>query len=123
MRVKLKKSGVVILTVFLTSLVFGACTQQKTTSQASPTPTSVAQAVSNETIFTLDEIAKHNSKSSCYLAIDGNVYDVTSFIPRHPGGEKILMGCGTDATSLFEKIGHDEKARANLPSLMIGKLK
>jgi L-lactate dehydrogenase (cytochrome) len=45
------------------------------------------------------EVQKHNSVESCWVVILGNVYDVTSFIDRHPGGRNaILKAAGTDAT-------------------------
>ncbi len=46
----------------------------------------------------------HPNKTDCWMAIEGKVYDVTSFIEKHPGGERILQGCGKDATSLFQAI-------------------
>jgi cytochrome b involved in lipid metabolism len=49
----------------------------------------------------LDEIGTHNSKTSCWTTINGGVYDVTKFISKHKGGDKILFACGKDATDLF----------------------
>ena len=40
--------------------------------------------------ITKEELAKHNTADSCWLAIDGNVYDVTDFAMSHPGGEEVL---------------------------------
>ncbi len=51
--------------------------------------------------FSREEVAKHNSPESCWLIIDGKVYDVTAFVPEHPGGEEILEYCGRDATESF----------------------
>lgn len=51
--------------------------------------------------FSMSEIAIHNSKNDCWTVISGDVYDLTKFINRHPGGDEILRACGTDATSLF----------------------
>jgi predicted heme/steroid binding protein len=78
--------------------------------------------------YTLDEIAKHNQANDCWMAIEGQVYDVTSFIPQHPGGRAILEGCGKDATELFNTrpmgsgTAHSERARAMHPDYLIGKL-
>lgn len=36
-------------------------------------------------------IAKHKSADSCWLVIHGKVYDVTSFLDKHPGGRAILL--------------------------------
>lgn len=51
--------------------------------------------------LTLSEVGLHNKQEDCWMVIRGKVYDVTTFY-THPGGEAILEGCGTDATSLFE---------------------
>lgn len=52
-----------------------------------------------------DEVAKHNSRESCWVAIRGKVYDLTDFLNSHPGGVKaILTRAGTDATEEFELL-------------------
>lgn len=52
--------------------------------------------------FTMADVTAHDSRESCWAAIDGRVYDLTEWITRHPGGaERILALCGTDATSAF----------------------
>ena len=36
------------------------------------------------------------------MAINGKVYNVTAYLPFHPGGEKEMMrGVGRDGTKLF----------------------
>ncbi len=74
--------------------------------------------------YTMDEIKTHNSSTDCWLVINNNVYNVTSFIPKHPGGKDILKGCGKDATSLFNgEDEHQEKnASSYLPDYLIGTL-
>ncbi|KAF3908717.1 hypothetical protein ABW20_dc0103449 [Dactylellina cionopaga] len=55
--------------------------------------------------LTGDEIAKHNSADSCWVIIHGKAYDVTEFLPEHPGGSKIILKyAGKDATEEFEPI-------------------
>ena len=48
------------------------------------------------------EIAAHNTRADCWFSMRGRIYDVTKFIPHHPGGDAILEACGKDATALFE---------------------
>ena len=52
-----------------------------------------------------EEIAKHNSRDSCWVVIHGKAYDVTEFLPEHPGGPKIILKyAGKDATEEYEPI-------------------
>ncbi len=72
-------------------------TSAKTTVTAPPTTTS--QPV---TAYSLAQIAQHADAKSCYTAVRGTVYDLTSFITQHPGGaSNILKICGKDGTSAF----------------------
>lgn len=53
--------------------------------------------------ITMAVVATHNTASSCWTVIGGNVYDLTSWISQHPGGARaITQLCGTDGTALFE---------------------
>lgn len=80
--------------------------------------------------YSLAQIAEHGDKNSCWLAIDGKVYDVTPFVKSgfHPGKDAILQGCGKDATVLFNTrpmgsgTSHSERARKMLPKYLIGNL-
>ncbi|MFA6536721.1 MAG: cytochrome b5-like heme/steroid binding domain-containing protein [Candidatus Paceibacterota bacterium] len=75
--------------------------------------------------YTLAEVARHNSGASCWVAIAGGVYDVTSFIERHPGGsDAILSLCGVDGSSAFDnQHGGQSKPAEELVSFKIGVLK
>ena len=61
--------------------------------------------------ISLEEVAMHNSKASCWMAIEGDVYDVTDYVNSHPGGNFILDGCGKEATDLFNGSS-DDSARS-----------
>jgi hypothetical protein len=74
------------------------------------------------------ELARHASTADCWIAIDGLVYDVTPWIPAHPGGPTLTGACGGDATTLFatRPMGsgtpHSAAARAVLARLVVGVL-
>ena len=34
-----------------------------------------------------DEVAKHSKEDDCWCIIGGEIYDVTKFLPDHPGGK------------------------------------
>ncbi|KAF2660829.1 hypothetical protein K491DRAFT_687951 [Lophiostoma macrostomum CBS 122681] len=56
-------------------------------------------------VFDYAEVAKHNTAESCWVILYGNVYDVTKFIPEHPGGAKVILQlAGTDATEEYDPI-------------------
>jgi L-lactate dehydrogenase (cytochrome) len=52
-----------------------------------------------------DEVSKHDTRESCWVIIHGKAYDVTEFLPEHPGGPKIILKyAGKDATEEFDPI-------------------
>ena len=74
-------------------------------------------------VFTLEEISKHNTSTDCWIIIDDFVYDVTSYIDKHPGGsDKIIKYAGNDATGEFNSI-HSQYAKSILKLLIVGELK
>ncbi|KAH8553421.1 FMN-dependent dehydrogenase-domain-containing protein [Umbelopsis sp. PMI_123] len=55
--------------------------------------------------ITLQEVAQHNTKDDLWIVIHGKVYDLTKFLPEHPGGPRIIMKyAGQDATDAFDPI-------------------
>ena len=42
-------------------------------------------------VFRFSDLEKHTSENDCWILIDGNVYDVTSYLPDHPGGGSMLV--------------------------------
>lgn len=95
-----------------------------------PTKPTVDEVQTAPQSYTLAQVAEHAGRESCWIAIDGKVYDVTSYVQSgfHPGKEAILMGCGKDATELFRNRpngsgSHSDKAQAMLAKFYIGELK
>merc|ERR1719284_1102733 len=57
----------------------------------------------------LDEVAKHNTDKDCWVAVNGQVLDVTDFLNDHPGGKRaIMLYAGKDASEEFNML-HDPK--------------
>ncbi|KAM3558255.1 hypothetical protein ARSEF4850_004684 [Beauveria asiatica] len=51
------------------------------------------------------EVRKHSSSDSCWIVVDGHVYDMTSFAPTHPGGAQIIYRyAGKDATDQYNAV-------------------
>ena len=78
---------------------------------------------SDEGVFTLDEVSKHNNAKDIWVAMWNHVYDVTSYQEDHPGGKEFLIeNAGTDATTAYEDIGHSTDAREILETFRIGRI-
>ncbi|KAK4570448.1 Cytochrome b2, mitochondrial precursor [Recurvomyces mirabilis] len=55
--------------------------------------------------LTGEEVAKHNTREDCWVIINGRAYDVTEFMPEHPGGPKIILKyAGKDGTEEYAPI-------------------
>jgi len=103
-----------LLLPLLAVVVLSGCLQKKiSTSQ------SLAQTwteISGKPFCTWDQllltmVASHSWATSCFTVISGGIYDLTSRIGKHPGGDKaILASCGKDATGKFDgQHGMDPK--------------
>ncbi|KAF2754409.1 L-lactate dehydrogenase [Pseudovirgaria hyperparasitica] len=56
-------------------------------------------------VYDYAEVAKHSTAESCWVVLYGAVYDVTKFIPSHPGGSKVILQlAGQDATEEYDPI-------------------
>eukprot|EP00250_Pteridium_aquilinum_P004280 c14504_g1_i1 orf=313-1734(+) len=75
-----------------------------------------------QTFYTSQEVLSHSVPEDCWLIIHGKVYDVTSWIPHHPGGTLIYVNAGKDSTHLFDSY-HPLYVRNMLERYCIGALK
>ena len=79
-------------------------------------------------VFTYKDLRANRDTNSCALiAIHGKVYDITTFIDRHPGGAIIKTALGRDGTILFETHHNlvDDKGKVlkTLEKMQVGVLK
>lgn len=73
--------------------------------------------------YTFEEVAAHNTRDDLWVVYEGKVYDITSYLDEHPGGEEVVLDCaGQDATGPFDDIGHSDDAREVLEKLLVGKV-
>ena len=72
-------------------------------------------------IVTVEELKKHNKASDCWIAVHGRVFDVTKFLPDHPGGGEVISAlAGCEVTSEFEDIGHSDSSRREAKDYFVG---
>jgi cytochrome b involved in lipid metabolism len=89
------------------------------TAKATPTPTATKAG------YTMADVKSANTSAKCWSVIDGNVYDLTKWIPVHRGGpQAITFLCGKDGTSSF-KAQHDGSSGpvSVLSNYLLGPLK
>lgn len=89
-----------------------------------PSATESAGQAGGASTYTMAEVATRNSARDCWTVIDGEVYDLTSWIARHPGGEVPIESlCGVDGTAAFT-AQHEGAARpiAQLDAFTVGSL-
>ncbi len=88
------------------------------TSSTSPAPSTKSGS------YTMAQVKEANLKTKCWTVVNGNVYDLTSYISKHPGGAaQISSICGKDGTTAFtNQHGGKSKPEQTLTSLKIGVL-
>jgi hypothetical protein len=71
-------------------------TEPQNTIAPTPPPTNATQQISR------DDVAQHSTPEDCWTIVNGEVFDLTPFISRHPGGRSAISQiCGRDGTELF----------------------
>jgi uncharacterized protein with FMN-binding domain/predicted heme/steroid binding protein len=106
----------VVVTLWATSVLVG-----------DPRPEAATPENGEQRLVTAEELAAHDSGESCWKAIDGRVYDVTDYIPRHPSSEEVVLEwCGRDATEAwYNKTPgrpHSPRATSLLEQYYVGEL-
>ncbi len=87
----------------------------------------VARTPADERRYRLADLAQHADAKSCWMAIDGVVYDFTAYLPEHPADPAAMLGyCGGEASTAFRTKDagrpHSSYARRLLAQYRIGML-
>ncbi|TAH67446.1 MAG: cytochrome b5 domain-containing protein [Rhodopseudomonas palustris] len=72
------------------------------------------------------ELAQHATPQSCWMAINGAVYDITGYLPDHPSRPQIIEAwCGKEASDAYATKTrgrpHSHEADQLLPKYRIGR--
>ncbi|KND50222.1 MAG: hypothetical protein AB198_02470 [Parcubacteria bacterium C7867-003] len=95
------------------------------TSTTTATTTSATPSAPTVATYTLIQVSAHNKSTDCWSVVSGGVYNLTSWIAKHPGGEAAIKSmCGVDATVGFlAQHKGDSKPTATIATYKIGILK
>ena len=103
-----------------------AATQTTALGDTAPTKTNPASPKASSPTGTMTlsnaEIRTHNSKSDCWSIVNGNVYNLTSYVSSHPGGQSVIANiCGKDGSSAFSnQHGNQGKPNNVLSGFLLG---
>ena len=62
-------------------------------------------------VYTMDEVAQHNTDDDIWTVVDGEVFDLTQWRDRHEGGPSMIEGmAGVDASAEFHGMHGDAEA-------------
>ncbi len=129
---------VVIAMIVITSIIVGSVLVSRLTNNDSTSNTGTSESSRQSTsspstsdsttstkVYTLAEVAEKDTRDDCWIIIEGGVYDVGSYLDKHPGGEgQITPFCGKDATQAFKSRGgegtHSESANTIKQEYFIG---
>jgi cytochrome b involved in lipid metabolism len=115
-----------LLLVFVITLIVNSYKTKNIEKELIPDTANTTNTIPEKTevtqSYTLAEVATHADASSCFTIVRTNVYNLTSWINKHPGGSKAILAlCGKDGTSLFEnKHGGQERPENELQGFEIG---
>ena len=93
-------------------------TQATALAETGPKPINPAGTIN----LSNSEIKTHNLKSDCWSIVNGNVYNLTTYVQRHPGGASVIANiCGKDGSKAFLNQ-HNTKSKPNnvLSSFLLG---
>lgn len=66
-------------------------------------PTAAAGVATKQgRMITIKEVEQHNTVADAWTVIDNQVYDITEWAQKHPGGDLIRLAAGRDSTCLVE---------------------
>jgi len=119
---KIEIAVIAVIVLGIAGLLFFGLDLKKSTETVPNTTAS--STTSSNTTYTLADVSTHRTDSNCWMAINGKVYDVTSYIASGKHNSQISEGCGIDATALYEKERKHQSSEADslLSSLEIGTL-
>jgi len=119
--------SIIILFFSISLTIFYRLEYKKNTAQIVPNPSFASQSKTPFISLSLTKVKKHRQPNDCWVIINHNVYNLTSYLKFHPGGAGVIIPfCGQDASQAFLTKGgkgsHSPSASQQLQQLYLGPL-
>jgi len=77
-------------------------------------------------IYTTEDVSRHTTLSSCWVTRGSKVYDVSAFLPDHPGGDDLILRYAGRAVDDImrspDEHEHSDSAYEMLEEYVVGRL-
>ena len=77
-------------------------------------------------IYTEEDVVRHTTPESCWVIRGGKVYDVSTFLPDHPGGDDLILKYAGQVVDGVMKNpdehDHSDSAYEMLEEYVVGRL-
>ena len=73
--------------------------------------------------ISISDVQSNDSRESCWLILEGDVYDFTPVVQQHPFGNQLSQAiCGQDATEIILENADVDEVREQIEPLYLGEL-
>ena len=73
--------------------------------------------------ISISDVQAKDSRESCWLILEGDVYDFTPVVQQHPFGNQLSQAiCGQDATEIILENADVDEVREQIEPLYLGEL-
>lgn len=73
--------------------------------------------------ISMSDVQAKDSRESCWLILEGDVYDFTPVVQQHPFGNQLSQAiCGQDATEIILENADVDEVREQIEPLYLGEL-
>lgn len=122
-----KSRGVGVTVLGIAAIVLAAATIALTTlvghsgavavweGRIAPPDTAPTPGPTSDSGISAADVAQHASPDDCWSVVEGTVYDLTEWIPQHPGGPQVIEAmCGKDGTAAFTDMHGGQRRPAEI---------
>ncbi|XP_012543925.1 sulfite oxidase isoform X2 [Bombyx mori] len=105
-----RTKGKILTAAVFSSVLIGAAVNEQikdknVKSQSNDVVIEAGEKLPDLPTYTAEEVSKHGDKNSFWVTYKHGVYDVTKFLPSHPGGEQIMNAGGLSIEPFWNVYG------------------